>query len=58
VTRDPAGADLKSTAWLIRRHAIAILPSVYSLKVLRGENAKVAAAKPLIGGPVRNVVGN
>ena len=49
VTRDPAGMDLKSTDWLIRRHAIAILPSVYSLKVLRGENAKVAAAKPLIG---------
>jgi CHAT domain-containing protein/Tfp pilus assembly protein PilF len=49
VTRDPAGVDLKSTDWLIRRHAIAILPSVYSLKVLRGEKAKVAAAKPLIG---------
>jgi CHAT domain-containing protein len=49
VTSDPAGMDLKSTDWLIRRHAIAILPSVYSLKVLRGENAKVAAAKPLIG---------
>jgi CHAT domain-containing protein len=49
VTRDPAGMDLKSTDWLIRRSAIAILPSVYSLKVLRGENAKVAAAKPLIG---------
>jgi CHAT domain-containing protein len=49
VTNDPAGKDLKSTDWLIRRHAIAILPSVYSLKVLRGENAKVAAAKPLIG---------
>jgi CHAT domain-containing protein len=49
VTRDPAGIDLKSTDWLIRRSAIAILPSVYSLKVLRGENAKDAAAKPLIG---------
>jgi CHAT domain-containing protein len=49
VTRDPTGMDLKATDWLIRRHAIAILPSVYTLKVLRGENAKVAAAKPLIG---------
>jgi tetratricopeptide (TPR) repeat protein len=28
VTRDPAGTGLKSTDWLIRRHAIAILPSV------------------------------
>jgi len=49
VTSDPAGKDLKSTDWLIRRQAIAILPSVYSLKVLRAKNAKVAAVKPLIG---------
>jgi hypothetical protein len=49
VTRDPAGLDLKSTDWLIRRHAIAVLPSVYSLKVLRAETAKGAARKPLIG---------
>ena len=49
VTNDPAGKDLKSTDWLIRRQAIAILPSVYSLKVLRGGKAKIAAAKPLIG---------
>jgi CHAT domain-containing protein len=49
VTSDPAGKDLKSLDWLIRRHAIAILPSVYSLKVLRGGKARVAAAKPLIG---------
>jgi CHAT domain-containing protein len=49
VTNDPTGKDLRSTDWLIRRQAIAILPSVYSLKVLRGGKAKVAAAKPLIG---------
>ena len=49
VTGDPTNKDLKSTDWLIRRNAIAILPSVYSLKVLRGKNAKVAAAKPLVG---------
>jgi CHAT domain-containing protein len=49
VTEDPAGKDLKSTDWLIRRSAIAILPSVFSLKILRGEKAQVAAAKPLIG---------
>jgi CHAT domain-containing protein len=45
----PRGVDLKSIDWLIRRQAVAILPSVYSLKVLRGKNPKVAAAKPLIG---------
>ena len=49
VTGDPTSKDLKSTDWLIRRNAIAILPSVYSLKVLRGKNAKVAVAKPLVG---------
>jgi CHAT domain-containing protein len=49
VTYDPAGKDLRSIDWLIRRHAIAILPSVYSLKILRGEKAKITAAKPLIG---------
>jgi CHAT domain-containing protein len=49
VTNDPTGKDLKSIDWMIRRHAIAILPSVYSLKVLRRENAKVTPAKPLIG---------
>ena len=49
VTRDPTNKDLKSTDWLIRRNAIAILPSVYSLKVLREKSSKVAVAKPLIG---------
>jgi CHAT domain-containing protein len=49
VTSDPTGKDLRSIDWLIRRHSIAILPSVASLKVLRGGKARVAAAKPLIG---------
>ena len=49
MTRDPVGKDLRSTDWLIRRQAIAILPSVYSLKVLRGGKARVAAINPLIG---------
>jgi CHAT domain-containing protein len=49
VTNDPTGKDLKSIDWLIRRHAIAILPSVSSLKVLRGQRTHVAALKPLIG---------
>lgn len=35
--------------WLIRRHAIAILPSVYSLKILRGKQAAASVSKPLIG---------
>ena len=49
VTSDPMGKELKATDWLIRRQAIAVLPSAYSLKVLRGGRARVAAAKPMIG---------
>jgi CHAT domain-containing protein/Flp pilus assembly protein TadD len=47
VTSNPA--KTKSPDWLIRRHAIAILPSVYSLKILRGKQAKSSVPKPLIG---------
>jgi CHAT domain-containing protein/tetratricopeptide (TPR) repeat protein len=49
VTRDPAGMDIKATEWLIRRHAIAILPSVHSLRILRGKRVQSPAAKPFIG---------
>jgi tetratricopeptide (TPR) repeat protein len=49
VTRDPAGKALKDVSWLIRTHAVTVLPSVESLKVLRGKSAMVDAAKPLIG---------
>ena len=36
VTKDPSGKKLKELDWLVRSHAITILPSVASLKVLRG----------------------
>jgi CHAT domain-containing protein/tetratricopeptide (TPR) repeat protein len=51
VTSDPAGKALKDVDWLIRRYSITILPSVASLKVLRGKTvaAETEAAKPLIG---------
>jgi CHAT domain-containing protein len=49
VTQDPAGKELKDVNWLVRQYAIAILPSVESLKVLRGKSAIAAAQKPLIG---------
>jgi CHAT domain-containing protein len=49
VTQDPAGKDLKNVDWLVRQHAITILPSVESLKVLRGNSVIAAAEKPLIG---------
>jgi CHAT domain-containing protein len=49
VTRDPAGKSLKDIDWLVRRHAVTVLPSLASLKVLRGHSATSPAAKPLIG---------
>ena len=49
VTRDPAGKALKDVDWLLRTHAVTVLPSVASLKVLRGKSTLAEAAKPLIG---------
>jgi CHAT domain-containing protein/tetratricopeptide (TPR) repeat protein len=46
---DPEGKDLTSLDWLVRKYAITILPSVASLKVLRGGKAVPVAAKPMIG---------
>jgi CHAT domain-containing protein/Tfp pilus assembly protein PilF len=49
VTRDPTGKTLKDVDWLLRTHAVTVLPSVASLKVLRGKSASADAEKPLIG---------
>ena len=49
VTRDPTGKALKDVDWLLRTHAVTVLPSVASLKVLRGKSTLADAAKPLIG---------
>jgi CHAT domain-containing protein/Tfp pilus assembly protein PilF len=49
VTRDPTGKALKDVDWLIRSHAVTVLPSVESLKVLRGKSDIAGAPKPLIG---------
>jgi CHAT domain-containing protein/Tfp pilus assembly protein PilF len=49
VTRDPAGKALANVDWLVRTHAITVLPSVASLRVLRGKSAPPSAEKPLIG---------
>jgi hypothetical protein len=47
--RDPTGKALKDVNWLIRTHAVTVLPSVASLKVLRGKSAVADAKSPLIG---------
>jgi hypothetical protein len=49
ITSDPNGKDLNTVDWLVRKHAITVLPSIASLKILRGEKSTVAAVKPLIG---------
>ena len=50
VTAPPAsGGDQRSAAWLIRDHALTVLPAVSSLKALRRVAPPSAAKKTLIG---------
>jgi CHAT domain-containing protein len=49
VTAPPAGSDHKAAAWLVREHAISVLPAVSSLKALRRLARASAAKKPMIG---------
>ena len=49
ITSDPDGKDFASLDWLIRKYAVTVLPSIASLKILRGEKSTVAAIKPMIG---------
>jgi CHAT domain-containing protein/tetratricopeptide (TPR) repeat protein len=49
VTKPAQGSDYKSVAWLSREHALAVLPAVSSLKVLRRVTRPSAANKPMIG---------
>lgn len=49
VTADPTGRTLKDVPWLIRNHAVTILPSIQSLKVLRQKRIIPSAKQPLIG---------
>ena len=49
VTAAPAGGDQRSAAWLVRDHALTVLPAVSSLKALRRVARPGAANKPMIG---------
>ena len=49
VTAPPANGDNKSAAWLVRDHALTVLPAVSSLKALRRVARPSAATKPMIG---------
>jgi CHAT domain-containing protein len=48
ITKDPAGKSFKEMGWLVRSHAVTILPSVASLKILRSSSQGSSARKPLI----------
>src|SRR5262249_46543205 len=48
VTEDPSGKPLKELDWLARSHAGTVLPSVASLKILRGSSQPSAARNPMI----------
>jgi CHAT domain-containing protein/Tfp pilus assembly protein PilF len=54
VTRPSGAGDMRSAAWLARRHAITILPAVSSLKALRALGRPSAATRPLlaVGNPL------
>ena len=49
VTEQPKSKDLASARWLIRDHAITVLPSVASLNALRQTAKPSTAPKPMIG---------
>ena len=49
VTAPPASGDQRSVAWLVRDHALTVLPAVSSLKALRRVARPSAASKPMIG---------
>ena len=48
VTSDPTSKPLSDVQWLIRSHAITLLPSLASLKALRTRSGS-QAPKPLVG---------
>ena len=45
----PTNGDHRSVAWLIREHALTVLPAVSSLEALRRVSRPSAATKPMIG---------
>ena len=49
VTSNPADKAMQDVDWLIKRHAITILPTVSSLKLLRENAGTAPAPKPCVG---------
>lgn len=49
VTRQPEAARASAVAWMVRTHAITVLPAVSSLKALRRLSRPSAALRPIAG---------
>jgi CHAT domain-containing protein/tetratricopeptide (TPR) repeat protein len=49
VTQTPKSPDLAAAAWLVRDHAITVLPSVASIVALRRKSKPTTAPRPMIG---------
>ena len=49
VTKPATSGDHRSATWLVRDHAVTILPAVSSLKALRKIGKPSAAPRPMIG---------
>jgi CHAT domain-containing protein/tetratricopeptide (TPR) repeat protein len=49
VKTPPATGDYRSAAWLVRDHAVTVLPAVSSLQALRRLAYRSSAVKPMIG---------
>jgi CHAT domain-containing protein len=48
ITKEPTGKSFKEMDWIIRSHAVTVLPSVASLKILRTGSQASPALKPMI----------
>src|SRR6185503_13622460 len=48
VTEPSQGDDPRHVSWLIRKHALTVLPAVTSLKALRRDSRRSKASKPLL----------
>jgi CHAT domain-containing protein/tetratricopeptide (TPR) repeat protein len=49
ITRPPEAGDHRKAAWLIRNHAVTVLPAVSSLAALRKVATPSAATRPMLG---------
>jgi tetratricopeptide (TPR) repeat protein/CHAT domain-containing protein len=49
VTKPPTSGDQREVAWLVREHAVTVLPAVSSLKALRRVGRPSAAPRPIVG---------